>query len=78
MATMGTISYALIIIGSIVLGLYPYVLSATPTTPADMDFAYLLIRKKEIKIITAKHYWFIGWMFVIGGTVLQAYMFLMK
>lgn len=73
MATMGTISYAMILIGSILLGLYPYVLSATPLTATDMDFAYLIVHKKEIKIITAKRYWLVGWIFVIGGTLIQAF-----
>ena len=72
---MYMVSYFLIIIGSILLAIYPFQFSMTPITPTDMAFT-----KEKIFgiLITAKHYWSVAWIMIIVGTLLQSFIPLNK
>jgi len=67
---MYMISYLLVIIGSILLAIYPFLFSMTPITSTDMAFAK--VKRCSIRI-TAKHYWNVAWLMIIVGTLLQAF-----
>ena len=74
MVSLSTVSYIFIFVGSLLLAVYPWVMSRTGITSADMNFSHLRkVGTCEFKRITGKRYWLSAWVMILIGIVLQCY-----